>query len=322
MYNNDLIEKYIYAVSKYLSYKQREDILKEIRSIINDMLEERCKDLTPTDKDVRVVLAELGTPEELGLQYNTDKSTALISGEYFIKYKLALKIILIAVAIGLTVGGVLNIGLNGGNAALGIYELGLDLITASISIIGATTIVFAILERKSVSLDEFNISFDIDNLPNPPKKEEKIPMIEPVLGIVINTLFTIVLLIAPEIIEFSFTQDGNILTIFNSEFIKSLWAVIIIIGVAGVYDDIIKLIDGKYTKKVMITSIISNIICGVGLFYIMSGNRIYSESFIDFVSSANVSVTYMNIFPYIILLFILIDTINTIYKTNKALKNK
>lgn len=38
----ELIDRYIYAVTKKLPQKQREDIEKELRTLIDDMLEERC----------------------------------------------------------------------------------------------------------------------------------------------------------------------------------------------------------------------------------------------------------------------------------------
>lgn len=62
---NDLIERYIYAVTKRLPQKVQKDISDELRTLIDDMLAERCGELVPEEKDIRVVLTELGTPEEL-----------------------------------------------------------------------------------------------------------------------------------------------------------------------------------------------------------------------------------------------------------------
>lgn len=41
--NNDLIERYVYAVTKNMSSKTRHDIADEIRSIIDDMLEDQSQ---------------------------------------------------------------------------------------------------------------------------------------------------------------------------------------------------------------------------------------------------------------------------------------
>ena len=41
MQSQELIERYIYAVTRHIRKEEREDIAKELRSIIADMLEER-----------------------------------------------------------------------------------------------------------------------------------------------------------------------------------------------------------------------------------------------------------------------------------------
>ena len=77
--NNDLIQRYIYAVVRYLPLKSHVEVEKELESLISEMLEERCGDIAPTEKDVRIVLLELGSPEELAEKYGGDESRSLIS---------------------------------------------------------------------------------------------------------------------------------------------------------------------------------------------------------------------------------------------------
>ena len=60
---NDLVERYIYAATKRMPRKQREDVSLELRGLVEDMLAERCGSVTPTEKDIRIVLTELGTPQ-------------------------------------------------------------------------------------------------------------------------------------------------------------------------------------------------------------------------------------------------------------------
>ena len=57
--HQDLIERYIYAVIKTLPTRMREDVERELHSLISDMLEERCQDMPSTEHDVLVVLTEL-----------------------------------------------------------------------------------------------------------------------------------------------------------------------------------------------------------------------------------------------------------------------
>ena len=97
---NDLIERYIYAVTKQLPKKNREDVSMELRGLIDDMLSERCAG-EPTEQDVRDVLTELGTPLELYAKYDEDADKCLIGQPYYSSYKLAMKAILAAIIGGL-----------------------------------------------------------------------------------------------------------------------------------------------------------------------------------------------------------------------------
>ena len=80
---SDLKERYIYAVTHNLPRASRQDIERELDTLIEDMLEARCGNDAPTDKDLRVVLTELGTPAELFRKYSPDAGKALIGEGYY-----------------------------------------------------------------------------------------------------------------------------------------------------------------------------------------------------------------------------------------------
>lgn len=60
MVKNDLIDRYIYAVTKHMKSAMKKDVAAELETIIQDMLEERCEDVIPTERDIKVVLEENG----------------------------------------------------------------------------------------------------------------------------------------------------------------------------------------------------------------------------------------------------------------------
>ena len=105
--NHDLIERYIYAATKRLPRKQRDDVAQELRGLIDDMLNERCGEVTPTEKDIRVVLTELGTPQELSAQYDEDAKKCLIGQPYYSTYRFVLKIVLLAATGGITIANLM-----------------------------------------------------------------------------------------------------------------------------------------------------------------------------------------------------------------------
>ena len=90
--NNDLIKRYIYAVIFNLPSKSQPEVEKDVESMIEELLDARCGSKEPTNEDIRIVLTELGSPEELAVKYSKDENKALISGIYLMWYKKILKI--------------------------------------------------------------------------------------------------------------------------------------------------------------------------------------------------------------------------------------
>lgn len=72
-YAKDQINRYVYQVSRFLFGKNKEDIEKEIRSLIDDMLETKCQGREPDKADIEAVFAELGKPSVLAAKYNDSK---------------------------------------------------------------------------------------------------------------------------------------------------------------------------------------------------------------------------------------------------------
>ena len=100
---NNLIERYVYDVARRLPEKDREDVKKELRANIYDMLPEGMG-----DEAVKKVLYELGSPASLAEKYRT-RPRYLISPAYFDEYVNALKWILplvgvLVMLIGFAVG--------------------------------------------------------------------------------------------------------------------------------------------------------------------------------------------------------------------------
>ena len=120
---NDLRERYIYAATRGLPRASRADIEQELRTLIDDLLEERCAGREPTEKDLRVVLTDLGTPAEIREKYNPRPARGLIGPDYYPQYKWALAVVLGALAFGVVLAQVLEVLT--GERALGDLPLGL-----------------------------------------------------------------------------------------------------------------------------------------------------------------------------------------------------
>lgn len=81
----DLIERYIYDVTRRLPEASREDVSKELRSNIEDMLSEK-----PTDDEIEKVLVTLGSPRLLANEYRGTKRY-LVGPEWMDSYIEVLK---------------------------------------------------------------------------------------------------------------------------------------------------------------------------------------------------------------------------------------
>jgi hypothetical protein len=65
---SDLIERYVHRVGRYLPSKERTEIEAELRSQIQDELDDRYGG-TPSDEDIAKVLVELGDPRKMAVSY-------------------------------------------------------------------------------------------------------------------------------------------------------------------------------------------------------------------------------------------------------------
>lgn len=86
---------------------QREDVERELKSLIDDMLSRRCGEGKPTRKEVEAVLLELGQPSRLADRYRGARRY-LIGPENFDTYMLLCKVVGGAVAFGLTLALVIG----------------------------------------------------------------------------------------------------------------------------------------------------------------------------------------------------------------------
>jgi len=86
---NDMIERYIYDVTRRLPESAREEVTKELKANIGDMMPEK-----PSDAEIEKVLVELGDPRLLANEYRGTKRY-LVAPEWMDDYLEVLKIVLI-----------------------------------------------------------------------------------------------------------------------------------------------------------------------------------------------------------------------------------
>lgn len=155
----DLIERYVREVGRRLPRQQREDVQTELRSLLQDMVEDRAQTkVERADEEVVVaVLKEFGPPEKVAASYQT-RPQYLIGPQLFPIFKIVLTIVAIVLGSLALFGAVVT---NWGSDELladgtrFLVQAIPGLIGALVNAFGVIVIVFAILERV-VPAEEFD----------------------------------------------------------------------------------------------------------------------------------------------------------------------
>lgn len=206
----NLIDKYIAEVGKYLPRRNRADIEAEIRSTLEDMLEERKLGQDKADDEMLIaLLKEYGAPRKVAESYTGPRY--LIGPRVYPTFELVTKIV-VAVLVAISLVGLglslSNSSLVGpeflktvGNSALGLFS---GLITA----FGNIVLVFAILERvlpaKEFQEEEWNPA-ELAKEPD----SDRVKFGEQIFEMFFLGLFLIIFNLYPEIIGIGFFDDNQ-----------------------------------------------------------------------------------------------------------------
>ncbi|MEI0604562.1 hypothetical protein R4K55_10095 [Brachyspira alvinipulli] len=237
----DIIERYIYAVTKSMPYKIREDVSNEIRTLIDDIIKERFSNSSFEIKDIKNILIEIGNPYELAHKYDTDYNKCLIGYPYYIYYKLILKIVLSSTFLGVIVSSIINIFIN--NECLNLLNISSNICTSMLLAFSFVTLIFLFISNRNINISNF---IDFDNLPKPPN--EKANIYKSIIIITASIIFLLLLLLSPEI--FSFKINNEYLEFFNTNIVKRNFLFPVIFIFMLVSREIIKMFSNTFNKKI------------------------------------------------------------------------
>lgn len=172
-----LIDRYVSEVGKrLLALQGREDIEKELRSTLEDMLEERAEKAgKPADEAMEIeLLKEYGSPDEVATTYNPHPY--LIGPRLFPIFLKILKLVFFGVTIGLTVVMIIQLATQTPLMGSAVTEIVGGWITKIFSTLvaafGYIVLTFAILERTvpdlAISKEDFEDKWDPASLAKEP----------------------------------------------------------------------------------------------------------------------------------------------------------
>ncbi len=277
----DLIERYLYAVTKRLPKEQRDDIEKELSSLIEDMLADKTAGGEPSQSDVEAVLLELGKPAELAAKYRGTKNY-LIGPDYFGLYMMVLKIVLAAVAGGMTIA--LTIGFAAGArddifASIGGYFS--TVISALFQAFGWVTVIFAVMQKYNAKIDKEDTDWNPNELPEVPQEKARIKKSEPIAGIVFTVLAMLLFNAVPEVFGIHwFGEVHSYIPVFDLTVFRSMLPLINVVFALSIVKEIFRLIIEKYNLKLAVIITTINIISLLITLYVFASPAIWNADFI------------------------------------------
>lgn len=292
----NLIELYIYEVTRRLPEKNRQDIALELQSTIEDMLPAE-----PNEDEVKKVLRQLGNPAVIASGY-LDRPMHLIGPKYFDLYVSLLKIVLpIAMIITfIVVVGETIANLSSEKSFLTIISIIIgqgvwQVLSTAMQAAFWITLIFAILERTDKVSDQMPVTMNFKKwTPDDLKNVSSIP-----LNMRINKwhvfgslLWTVIwascYFNASKFIGiYEDGPDGKIFVTptFNQEVLLSFWPLIVLVIVLEVALAIFKGIERKWTNKVAIVNTVVQVISLVVFIILFSNKQLWNDSFYVYMNN-------------------------------------
>ena len=208
-----LLDRYVAEVGKYLPRKQRADIEKEIRSTLEDMLEERKQaDGPASEAEVIALLKEYGAPRKVAESYIGPRY--LIGPRLYPTFELIVKIVLACVLgaglLGYGVSASITKSFAGTEFFSFLGQFWLQLLGGMISAFVNIVIVIAILERvlpakeiEKETAEEWNPA-DLAKEPDP----DAVKMSEAIATIIFTVAGLVIFNLYPNVVGIFFNTDG------------------------------------------------------------------------------------------------------------------
>ena len=286
----NLIERYIYDVTRRIPEKERAEVSRELNAHIFDMLPD-----DPDEMEIREALNRLGSPSVLAGQYRQSPGyliSPVIYGDYIRALKWVTPLIGgIFFALGGALGGIDAIKDGMVDGAKFIAEVLSNAISMGIS--GAfyallwTTVGFVIAERAHGE-KLYGSDWTVDQLPREiPESRGSIPVSDSIAELVITVIFSVLLVMLclrmfPVSILIS-SGGIEVYQIFSNSFMSAGTPAVIITGILGVCECVAKIAKRRWTPSVCGTVVVSNLVSIGFVLYLVTRSEMFTPEFTAFI---------------------------------------
>ena len=283
-----LINRYIAEVGRHLPEKDRSDIEAEIRSMIEDMLEERGHMPASADESAIVeALERLGDPKLLAYKYAPPKRY-LIGPDWYEGYiKVLQRVLFTALPVFAIVTFVLTLTRDPldlvnalGEAAGGAFGVG-------IQILFWVTLVFVLLERSGEKPDGLpalgSRAWTATQLPELPRKRQ-ISIAESVMNIV-TYLFVMIWIVLPVAMDWLQTESNSVPFLHPNLWNFWLPAFFVLMGLTLIHE-VFQLKIGNWTPALTITNVILGLISIIYIAALVLTQDVVNPAFLDMLAAS------------------------------------
>ncbi len=280
----DLIERYIHEVGRHLPRQQRADVQAELRSLLQDMVEDQAQTkVEKADEDIVVgVLQEFGHPEKVAASYQS-RPQYLIGPNLFPIFKLVLTIVTIGfftVMVGSVMLSMRNSETFLADVTQALVEAMPGIIGGLFSAFGSIVIVFAILERiipeEEFIQDETQV-WDPHKLPAADKAQE-LNQGELAAGIVFGVIFLMLLNNFPQWAKWIVFDNDELLTgaLLSANFYENLLPWVNLLLLVSLAVDLYKLRLGWRTQVSRVMDIGVALLTTVVIYLLISRGPVFA----------------------------------------------
>lgn len=245
----ELVERYLRVVVAHFPKEQQQATAEKLRQEITTQIQADQTGLNETDK-AKKVLEQFGDPKKLAYEYGAPQRY-LIGPKYFDAYVLVLKIVTLAIILGLTIANLLAVLVS----TEPIWELIPSYLGGIFQAViqgGAwVTGIFALLEYRQVDFGDEK-PWQISQLPEATNKNLRISRVESIIAIILSMIFFSFLYFAPQItfvINAMNSESVTVIQFFNQAIFESVKWLLLLSFVFALLQESLKVIWGQWTRK-------------------------------------------------------------------------
>ena len=286
----NLTERYVHATLRSVPEARRDELGRELRSSIADMVEARTANGEPVDDAERAVLTDLGDPDALAAQY-ADRPLHLIGPRYFLTYwRLLLKLLIwipASVAVVVLTVEMIRVQDSADAIATGV-SAGFQV---ALHVAFWTTLAFAILER--VDVDPGLPEWTVDSLPEV-QEGRQVTLIDTVASVIFIVIFGAVL-VGQNFRSWVQGPSGDDVAVLDPDLWSAGWLPLLLgVLVVNVGLEVWKYREGRWTWPIAGLAIVVSAAFVLPVAWLASQESLFNPAFVDAVGMSDKVLGYVN----------------------------